>query len=60
MTVGPENVEPNEESEYASLMLAAAAVEGLEDAAAGRLLDEIELERALSDVPQQAFTKRVT
>jgi PHD/YefM family antitoxin component YafN of YafNO toxin-antitoxin module len=36
------------EAEHAGLVLAQAAIEGLEDLAAGRLMDEAELDRALS------------
>lgn len=36
------------EAEHAGLVLAHAAIEGLEDAAAGRVLDEAELDRALA------------
>jgi PHD/YefM family antitoxin component YafN of YafNO toxin-antitoxin module len=36
------------EAEHAGLVLVQAALEGLEDLAAGRVLDEAELDRALS------------
>jgi PHD/YefM family antitoxin component YafN of YafNO toxin-antitoxin module len=39
------------EAEHAGLILVQAALEGLEDLAAGRVLDEAELDRALSAVP---------
>ena len=39
------------EEEHAGLVLVQAALEGLEDLAAGRLLDESALDRALSPAP---------
>lgn len=39
------------EAEHAGLVLVQGALEGLEDVAAGRVLDEAELDRALSTLP---------
>jgi PHD/YefM family antitoxin component YafN of YafNO toxin-antitoxin module len=39
------------EAEHAGLVLVQAALEGLEDVAAGRVLDEAELDRALAAEP---------
>jgi len=41
------------EAEHAGLVLAQGALEGLEDLAAGRVMDEAELDRALSVAPSQ-------
>lgn len=41
------------EAEYAGLVLVQGALEGLEDLAAGRVLDEAELDRALSARPRK-------
>ncbi|AKJ28563.1 type II toxin-antitoxin system Phd/YefM family antitoxin [Caldimonas brevitalea] len=41
------------EAEHAGLLLVQAALEGLEDAAAGKVLDEAELDRALTALPPQ-------
>jgi PHD/YefM family antitoxin component YafN of YafNO toxin-antitoxin module len=45
------------EAEHAGLVLAQAAIEGLEDLAAGRLMDEAELDRALSPTKPTKPTK---
>ena len=39
------------EAEHAGLVLVQGALEGLEDLAAGRVLDEAEIDRALATVP---------
>jgi hypothetical protein len=38
-------------AEHAGLVLVEGALEGLEDAAAGRVLDEADLDRILADAP---------
>lgn len=43
----PNNPTTPEEAEYAALVLAQDAIDALEDLAAGRVLDEAELDRAL-------------
>ena len=40
------------EAEHAHLLMAAAAIDGLEDALAGRLLTDAELQQALTTVPR--------
>jgi PHD/YefM family antitoxin component YafN of YafNO toxin-antitoxin module len=45
------------EAEHAGLVLAQAALEGLEDLAAGRVLDEAELDAALAVTPIQPRKK---
>ena len=45
------------EAEHAGLVLVQAAVEGLEDLAAGRLLDDSELDQALSTTPTKPRNK---
>jgi len=45
------------EAEHAGLVLVQAALEGLEDVTAGRLLDEAELDGALAGAPAKARKK---
>ena len=45
------------EAEHAGLVLVQGALEGLEDLAAGRVLDEAELDRALSAAPARPRKK---
>jgi len=45
------------EVEHAGLVLAQGAIEGLEDLAAGRVLDEADLDRALSATPAKRRKK---
>ncbi|AOS79813.1 MULTISPECIES: type II toxin-antitoxin system Phd/YefM family antitoxin [Hydrogenophaga] len=45
------------EAEHAGLVLAQSALQGLEDLAAGRVLDESELDRALSVRPARSRKK---
>lgn len=45
------------EAEHAGLVLVQAALEGLEDLAAGRVLDEDDLDRALSVAPARPRQK---
>ncbi|HSI47381.1 MAG TPA: type II toxin-antitoxin system Phd/YefM family antitoxin [Ideonella sp.] len=45
------------EAEHAGLVLVQSALEGLEDLAAGRVLDEAELGRALASTPTQLRKK---
>lgn len=45
------------EAEHAGLVLVEAALEGLEDLAAGRVLDEAALDRALSGAPPRPRKK---
>jgi PHD/YefM family antitoxin component YafN of YafNO toxin-antitoxin module len=45
------------ETEHAGWVLAQAALEGLEDLAAGRVLDEADLDRALSAPPARSRKK---
>lgn len=46
------------EAEHAGLVLVQGALEGLEDLAAGRLLDEAEVDRALSPSPARPRKRR--
>jgi PHD/YefM family antitoxin component YafN of YafNO toxin-antitoxin module len=46
------------EAEHAGLVLAQAAVEGLEDLAAGRVVDEAKLDRALSLAPARPRSRK--
>jgi PHD/YefM family antitoxin component YafN of YafNO toxin-antitoxin module len=46
------------EADHAGRMLAQGAIEGLEDLAAGRVLDEAELDRALAETPPSKPEKK--
>ena len=46
------------EAEHAGLVLAQAALDGLDDLAAGRVLDEAELDQALRPGPASAAQRR--
>lgn len=45
------------ETEHAGLVLVQAALEGLEDLAAGRMLEEADLDRALASAPVKSRKK---
>ena len=45
------------EAEHAGLVLVQGALEGLEDLAAGRVLDEAEIDRALANAPVRTRKK---
>ena len=45
------------EAEHAGLVLVQGALEGLEDLAAGRVMDEAELDRAVASAPARPPTK---
>jgi len=44
-------------AEHAGLVLVQGAIDGLEDVAVGRVLDEGELDKALADVPARPRNK---